>query len=472
MKYEYDITIIGAGSGGVTAASMSAFLGAKVLLIESKKMGGDCLNYGCVPSKTFLKSTNLAKHMKDAGLYGLENTAYDVSISGIMDRVKKTIEEIAPNDSKQKFEEMGVSVKLGNAKITGKHEVTIGNEHYTSKSILIATGSSPNIPEIEGLSNIDYYTNETIFNLEILPKTMLIIGAGPISLEIGQGFAHLGVDVNIVDVNTTIFTKEEPEVNELMTSVLQKDKINFFLNSKVINLVKQDNEIVVSIIKDDIESVNIIVDTVFVATGRIANIKDLGLAKIGIDTSASGIKVNTKMQTNIPNIYACGDVIGKYQFTHTAGYEAIIAVKNSLIFPIYNMSYSNIPWTTFTLPQVSHVGLTEKQAKLNSVFHKSYIHNLYDNDRSKTDDDRNGFIKIILNSKKQVIGATIVGEKSSEILPLLSFMVTKKLKLKNVLDVMFQYPTQVEIIRDIAFQDFSTSTKSWQKRLIKKLVTR
>ncbi len=463
---KYDIAIIGAGSGGLVAAATACGMGASVLLIENRKMGGDCLNYGCVPSKTFLKSCHVMKNIKSAHNYGVSVSDYEVSLEKIMNRVKSVIAEIAPHDSIERFTELGADVVIGKSEIISPNKVMVNGEEHDVRKIIIATGSTAFIPPIKGIENIKYYTNENIFDLTILPKKMIILGAGPIGLELGQGFALLGSEVHIVDRSKTLFSKDEPEVSKTMLESLEKDGIKFHLNCKILAVNTCCTETIVEI-EEKGTSTEIDCDTLLVALGRSPNTKNLGLEKIGVTLNDRGfIQVNEKLQTSVKNIYACGDVRGKYLFTHTAGYEASVAVKNALIMPIFKTSYSNVSWTTYTMPQVAHVGILEKDEKNCTV----ELLKISENDRSKAEDDRVGFVKVILNKKGIVVGATIVGDKAGEMISQLSIMITKKLPLSAAMSVIYQYPIQGEIVKTLAINNFKKSVKSWQKNLIKKIV--
>ncbi len=472
MKYEYDIAVIGGGSGGLVVASAAAKMGARALLIENNKMGGDCLNYGCVPSKTFLKSAHLIHQMRKSHNYGVKNLNFDVDLKEIMDRVKSVIAEIAPHDSVERFEGMGVDVKLGIGQIVGEHEVKVGENTYTAKNIVISTGSHALVPPVDGLDSVPYYTNETIFDLDKLPKRLAVLGAGPIGLELGQGFAHLGSEVHMLIRDTGLFVRDEPEVAPILEKAFIEDGMNLHFKTNLLSVQKNGDEIIFKLEKNG-EEFELIADALLVAVGRVPSTKNLGLENIGIEVDSRGyIKVNDYLQTNIKNIYACGDVRGRYQFTHSASYEAGIVVRNALISPLFKASYYNIAWTTYTVPEVAHVGYLEEECKKLNIKYSTQLLPIDEVDRAKAEDDRYGFIKIILDAKKHIIGATIVGEKGGEMLPILSLMVTRRMKLSSVMAIIYQYPIQGEILKTLAYKDFNENVKPWQKNLLKKIVKR
>ncbi len=472
MKYEFDIAIIGAGSGGLVVASGAAGLGAKVLLIEGRKMGGDCLNYGCVPSKTFLKSAHLARQMRKSGDYGIDDAGFKVSLSKVMGRVEQVISEIAPHDSVDRFESLGVTVKIGFGRLLSEHEISVNDEIFTTKKIVIATGSTAAVPNINGLNKVKYYTNESIFDLKKLPNDLIILGSGVIGLELGQGFANLGSKVHMISRSGNLFTKDEPEVGDIMKKAITEDGVILYEGYRTTGVEQHGDGVKLSLKSDDATR-DIYADALLVATGRKPNTQDIGLDEAGVFTDSKGfIYVDEYMRTNKKNIYACGDACGGYMFTHAAGYEAGMIVRNALIFPMFKKSYHNICWSTFTMPEVSHVGLTEAQAKEKGCFGYVYSKNIAENDRSKAQDDRIGFVKIILDTKKRVIGATIVGECSAEMLPVLSLLISKKMKLSSLLSIIYQYPIQGEILKSVALADYVSGAKEWQRNLLKMIVTR
>ncbi len=467
---KYDVIIIGAGSGGLVAAATACGMGAATLLIENRKMGGDCLNYGCVPSKTFLKSCRIMKNIKKAEHYGIAVDFSEVSLKEIMARVKSVISEIAPHDSVERFTALGADVVLGHGEIISATSVKVGANIYNTRNIIIATGSSPVILPIEGLDQIPFYTNETIFDLETLPKKMVVLGGGPIGLELGQGFAQLGSKVHIVDRSDTIFKKDEPEVSPILTKALEDDGVTFHMSSNILSISRQDSETLLKIEQDG-TVIELTCDTLFIAIGRKPNTNGLGLENLQIETDKRGfIIVNDKLQTSTSNIYAIGDVRGKYQFTHTASYEAGVAIKNALIGNTFKTAYSNVCWTTYTFPEVAHVGLLEGECKDEGSY--TLFIDISDNDRAKADDDRHGFVKLVMDKKRRVLGATIVSEKASEMLTQLSLMVTNKMHLSDTLSVIYQYPIQGEIIKALATTDFKDHVKPWQRKVIKKIVNR
>ena len=469
MRYDYHIIVMGAGSAGLTVASGAAGLGAKVALLENYKMGGDCLNYGCIPSKTFLRTAHLAKDITNSAEFALDAKLGKVDLKKVMQRVKNVIAEIEPHDSKERFEGLGVDVFLGESQIIDKHTVQIGERKITGKKIVIATGSTGRIPPIPGLDNVGYLTNKTIFDLEDLPEHLVIIGGGPIGLELGQGFRHLGSKVTIIDQNDHLFPKDDPEVWKVMKKVFTDDQIDLCLQCKVKSVSETDN--VKSVIVElDGEEKTISGDTLLVSAGRIPNTNVLNLENVGIKTDKRGyIVTDKKLQTSVNNIFAAGDVTGPFQFTHMAGYQAGKVVPNAVLGIGGKASYTKVPWTTYTKPEVAHVGYTQPWAEQLGIFSDSMMFQLEEIDRAKADNDRYGFLKLILGKKGRIIGATLVGDKAGEMIPLATLAISRKMKASVFASLIFSYPTQAEIFQRVSFEYLKRSFKDWMKKLIKKI---
>jgi pyruvate/2-oxoglutarate dehydrogenase complex dihydrolipoamide dehydrogenase (E3) component len=469
MKYKYHIIVLGAGSAGLVVASAAANLGAKVALIEQEKMGGDCLNFGCVPSKSFLRAAHLAKDISESNQYGLNASISETNIELVMDRVRAVISEIEPHDSVERYTNIGVDVISGSGKIIDKHTVLVNNEKLTTKHIAICTGSSPRIPDIPGINDINFYTNKTIFDIKKLPKHLVVLGGGPIGTELGQGFRHLGSEVSIIDHGSQLFKKDDPEVWPVMKETLEKDGIKIHLNTETTKLSKENNNIQIELKKSN-KIINIEADAVLVALGRVPNSKNIGLEEQGIKTNKRGyIITNSQLKTDIKNIYAAGDVTGPYLFTHMAGYQASIVVQNSLLKLRKKVNYSAIPWTTYTKPEVAHVGYTQPCAEDEKLFNKAITIDLSEMDRAKTENDTKGFLKLIIGKKKRIIGATLIGEKAGEMIPIITLAIQQKLKATAFLGLIFSYPTESEIFKFASLFELKTSFKPWQKKLLKRI---
>jgi pyruvate/2-oxoglutarate dehydrogenase complex dihydrolipoamide dehydrogenase (E3) component len=467
MKHQYHVIVIGAGSGGLMVAAGAANLGAKVALIEKRKMGGDCLNYGCVPSKAFLRSAHLAGEINHSADFNLAAKLESVNIESVMARVKSKIEKIAPNDSIERYEKMGVKVFIGEAKLLDNHSIMVNDEILTGKFIVIATGSKARIPDSKGLDTIKFYTNETIFDIKTLPKHLIVVGGGPIGLELGQGFSQLGSRVTIIDSNPKLFNKDDPEVWDAIKKPLEDDGVNFKLNCKIDAFAKTENEIQVSLNNGE----KIMCDAVLVSAGRVPQAKFLEDSDVKIKLNRRGfVETNDKLQTSVKNIYAVGDVTGPFLFTHTAGYQASIVVQN-MFFPVKKkVEYKLLSWTTYTKPEVAHVGFTEDWAKKEGLFGSTIIVQMKDVDRSICENDETGFLKLILNRKGKIIGCTIVGNRAGELLGAASMAMSQNLTPKSFLTPIFAYPTQLDAYKFAAYQQLKSSFKPWMKSIIKKVL--
>ena len=472
MKYDYHVIVIGGGSAGLTAASGLASFGAKVALVEKGKMGGDCLNSGCVPTKTFLKSAHLASMIKRSGEFGLKAGLEGVNFPKVMERVRAVIGEIAPHDSKERFVSLGVDVIEGEAVFVDSHTVSSGGRNITAKFVVIASGSRPMVPPIPGLKETPYLTNENIFELQTLPKHLVVLGGGPIGLEMSQGFRHMGSEVSVIDMLPSLFPKDDPEVAPLMEKKLTGEGIKFYLGAKITAVRGKDKDITVTIEKNG-SAIEINGDALLVALGRAPDTGAMALEKAGVLADKRGyIPADLRMRTNIHNIFTCGDVTGPFQFTHMAGYQAGIVVRNIILpFPA-KAEYSAVPWTTYTVPEVAHAGYTEPWAKQAGLFKNSVMYSLSENDRAKAEGDTDGFIKLIIGKGGKLIGVTIAGQKAGEMIALATLAVKNKLSASIFAEIIFPYPTESEIYKFASYEILKRSLKPWMKTLVKNVFLR
>jgi len=471
MKYDYQIIVIGAGSGGLVVASGAAAIGAKVALVEGDKMGGDCLNTGCVPSKTFLRSAHVSDMIKHSSEFGLKAEVSQTNIEQVMNRVHSVIKAIEPHDSQERYEGLGVDVFKGYGVFEDAHTVKVGDRILTGKNIVISTGSEPSVPPIPGLKEVHYYTNRTIFNIEKMPRELIVLGAGPIGLELGQGFAHLGAKVTVIDRSAELFSKDDPEVGPLMLQRMKSDGMIMELGVAV-KAVRNIGNAASPQIEIDIEAdgkkKTITGDVLLVALGRKPNTADLNLDKAGVKITDRGhVVTDSYLRSTVPNIYACGDVTGPYAFTHMAGYQAGIVIRNA-IFPLkQKVSYKGVTWVTYTKPEVAHVGYTEKELQKESIAYKKYLLPLSGNDRAKAENDMDGFLKLMTDKKGRIIGATMIGEKAGEQIGLANMALVKQMKISSFRSMIFPYPTELEIYKMASLEALKESFKPWQKNLVK-----
>lgn len=449
----FDICIIGAGSGGLSVAAVAAQMGAKVCLIEASKMGGDCLNYGCVPSKSLLAAAKNKHRIEQAKNFGIHAKEIEVNFSEVMAHVHKVINTIAVNDSVERFEGFGVKVISAKAKFINRNSVKAGNEIIQAKRFVIATGSSPAIAPIPGIENITYLTNETIFDLKQLPKHLIIIGAGPIGCEMAQAFRYLGAQVTLIEA----FNMMPRDDQELVTILKQKfaaEKIKLYEQAKITS-VSQTNEQYTIHLEHENQSLSISGTHLLLATGRKANIFDLDLEKANVNYQKNGIVVNRRLKTSNKKIYAVGDAIGQYQFTHVANYHAGIVIRNILFHLPAKVNYHAIPWVTYTDPEVAQVGITEVQANQQQLKHKVISWPYKENDRAQAEAETLGKIKVVLNHKGVILGASIIGAHAGELIMPWVKAIQQRWKIKAMTDFIVAYPTLSEINKRVA-QDYFT----------------
>ena len=448
-KYDYNLIVIGAGSAGLVSSYIAAAVKSKVALIEKHKMGGDCLNYGCVPSKAIIQSAKILSYAKNSTDFGIKKMSYEFEFSDVMERVHKIIKSIEPHDSVERYTKLGVDCFQGEARILSPHKVQINNKVITCRSIIIATGASPLVPKIPGLDEIDYLTSENIWNLKKLPKNFLILGGGPIGMEMAQAFSRLGSNVTVVEMAPKVLLKEDDDVIDFVTEFFKKENINILTNHKAVE-VKGNN----LICEFENKKVTLEFDKIFIALGRKANINGFGLDKLNINIRGNGtIEANQFLQTNYPNIYVCGDVTGPYQFTHSAAHQAWYASVNALFSPIkkFKVDYSIIPWATFTDPEIARVGLNEQDAKTQNIDYQVTKYDISDLDRAITDSKNKGFIKVLtVPGKDKVLGVTIVGEHAGDTIAEYVLAMKNNIGLNKILGTIHIYPTLAEANKFVA----------------------
>src|SRR6266566_4545919 len=464
----YDMTIIGGGSGGLTAARLAASLGANVLLIDKERLGGDCLNYGCVPSKSLIYVAKVVHQAQNAAKIGLKAANLVIDMTKINNYIQGVIGQVA--DSEKVYTE-GVTVKFGEFSFKSPTELTFNGEAFTIRNTLISTGSRPLIPRIEGLEETGYLTNEDVFNLMLLPSSLLIVGGGPIGVELGQAFRRLGTNVTIIEGLDRILPKEDPEISAILTEVLRSEGINVVTDALFINARRDGNKKVVTA-KQGEKYLAIEADEILLTLGRQPNVEGLNLEAARIKYSNKGIQVNEHLQTSTPNIFAIGDVIGDYLFTHVAAYQAGVAVRNALV-PIgkKKVDYRVVPWCTFTDPEVARVGLTPEEAGKQHKQVRVVKFPWAGIDRAQTESETVGFIKLVLVGKKDVlVGAHMVGARAGELLGELSLAMQHNLTLNDILNTIHAYPTMNSGIQQAVFEAYLEGTATAKNRKIVRTV--
>src|SRR5256885_5499446 len=413
-RMNYDLTILGGGSGGLTAARIAASLGARVLLIDKERLGGDCLNYGCVPSKSLIQVARIVHEAKDAARFGLMPANLGVDMAKVTDYVQAVISRVG---EAEKFYPEGATVKFGKVSFNSPTELSLNGEIFMSRNTLIATGSRPATPEVEGLKEVGFWTNEDVFDLMNLPASLIVVGGGPVGVELGQAFARLGTKVTLVQGPDRLLPKEDPEVSATVTNVLKDEGIEIVTNARFVKASCNGDKKVVMAKQGD-SMLTFEADEILLALGRQPNVEGLNLEAAGIKYDNKGIKVDDYLQTSASNVLAIGDVIDGYLFTHVAVYQAGVAVRNALV-PLARkkVDYRVVPWCTFTDPEAARVGLTpedaEKQYKQVRIVKFPWA----EIDRAQAENETTGFIKLVLAGKKdEIVGAHMVGAHSGEIL--------------------------------------------------------
>ena len=450
-RFDRNLVVIGAGSAGLVTAYIAAAVKAKVTLIEKHRMGGDCLNTGCVPSKALIRSAKLLSHIRRSPEFGIRQAEAEFEFAEVMERVQRVIREVAPHDSVERYTGLGVEVIEGAAKITSPWTVDVttaeGTRTLTTRSIVIAAGARPFVPPIPGLEEVGYLTSDTVWNLRTLPKRLIVLGGGPIGSELTQTFARLGSQVTQVEMAPRILIREDSEVSELVTQRFRAEGIAVLVNHKAKRFTVENGEKVL-IAEHDGSDVRIPFDAVLVAVGRVANTTGYGLEELGIPTTpARTVETNEFLQTRYPNIYAAGDVAGPFQFTHTAAHQAWYASVNALFAPfkMFKADYSVIPWSTFVDPEVARVGLNEQEARDRGIPHEVTVYGLDDLDRAIADGEAHGFVKVLtVPGKDRILGATIVGEHAGDLLAEYVLAMRHGIGLNKILSTIHIYPTLAE----------------------------
>lgn len=468
-QYDYDIGIIGGGAGGLTVAAGAAQLGAKTLLIEKEKeLGGDCLHFGCVPSKTLIRSAHVYHLMKNAEKFGLPPVSPPpVDFRKISARIKSVISTIQQHDSEERFCSLGAKVEFGHPHFMDTHTIHLNAKTRTAKNWVIATGSSAIIPPIKGLDKTPYMTNREIFYLDRLPKTMIVLGAGPIGIEMAQAFCRLGTEVSVVDMAPGILPKDDPDLSTEIMEILRDEGVRFYVNHTIEATADLGNQREVALKSQNGNTLSLKAETLLVALGRAANVEGLGLETIGIEHDRRGIKVDRRLRTNHQHIYAVGDVNGGFQFTHTAGYEGGIVISNAIFRLPRKTDYTYLPWCTYTDPPLGNIGTNETMAKKAGIDYTVWAENFKSNDRSLAEGEKRGKIKMILNEKEKPIGVQILGPHAGDLLAEWVAVLNGKVKLATLAAAVHPYPTLGEINKRVAGNFFSPKifSKKVQKGL-------
>ncbi len=445
-RFDNNLIVIGAGSGGLVASYIAAMVKAKVTLIEKHKMGGDCLNTGCVPSKAIIRSSRINNYLHRASDYGLKNVSGEVDFPAVMRRVNAVVDTIAPNDSVERYTELGVNCVQGQAKIVSPWHVEVNGDVLSARNIIVASGGRPVVPNIPGIESVGYFTSDTIWQLQALPARLVVVGGGPIGCELAQAFHRLGSEVTMV-VRSQLIPKEDEDVAKEVADQFSREGIRVLTHTSIAQVDTHQSEKRLRLSVEG-EEITIACEQILLAVGRQANTEDMGLEDVGVALNHNGtVAVDRHLRTDCPTIYACGDVAGPYQFTHVASHQAWYAAVNSLFGSLrkFTVDYSVIPWVTFTDPEVARVGLNEREAIAQGIAYEKTVYGIDELDRAIADSEAHGFVKILtVPGKDKILGVTITGYHASELIAEYILAMRHGLGLNKILGTIHIYPTLSE----------------------------
>jgi pyruvate/2-oxoglutarate dehydrogenase complex dihydrolipoamide dehydrogenase (E3) component len=464
----YNLVVIGGGTAGLVTAAGAAGLGAKVALIERHLLGGDCLNVGCVPSKALLRSARAAAVVREAGAFGVRVEG-DVTVDfpAVMTRLRRLRADLSPHDSAARFRELGVDVYLGDGRFTGADTVEVGGRTLHFARAVIATGARAAAPDIPGLDSVPYLTNETVFSLTELPRRLAVIGAGPIGCELAQSFARFGADVVLIESAAGILPREDREAAAMLRAALERDGVRILCDGRDLSVARDDDGIRWHLATAGREQEGL-ADALLVAVGRAPNVEGLGLEAAGVGYDRKGVRVDERLRTTNPKIYACGDVCSRFQFTHAADFMARIVIQNALFGGRRRVGELVIPWCTYTAPEVAQVGLIAEQARAEGLAIDTFTQPLDRVDRAVLDGEENGFVRVhVRRGTDRIVGATVVAAHAGDLIGELSLAMTAGIGLRGVGAAIHPYPTQAEAIRKLGDLYGRTRLTPFVKRLFR-----
>ncbi len=449
MAYDFDLVVIGGGAAGLVASKFAAGVGKRALLVEKSTLGGECTLYGCVPSKTLIKTAkalNAIRHAADLGLEG--GGPPPLAGKGVLARVRRVVERVYEGHRPEVLEKLGIHTVIGRPRFKDSHRIEIDGKPVSAACFIICTGSSPLVPPIKGIEAVPYLTNETIFDMETLPRSLIVLGGGPIGIELAQAFNYLGVKTTLLEAGGHILSRDDNELSDLLATHLANQGLGLFLGTPVERVGMAAGAVVAEVEDATGRQRTVTADALVVAAGRKANVDSLDLEAAGVDYSAKGIKVDRKLRTTAGNIYACGDVVGPYQFSHMAEHQARVAAQNAL-FPLRRRAdFRNYVWCTFADPEFAHAGLTESEAReryCDDV--RVYRWKFGDIDRAKTEGDEFGFAKFICDRSYRLVGAHILGPRAGELIHEAQIIKTLGIPFHKLDSVIHVYPTFSDAIR-------------------------
>ena len=461
----YNLVVLGGGTGGLVSAAVAAGLGAKVALVERDKLGGDCLNTGCVPSKALIRAGRLAAEAQRAAALSNGDTAPRVDFALAMERMREKRAQIAPHDSAARFRDLGVDVFLGDGRFVAPDALEVGGKRLRFARAVLATGGRAGAPPIPGLADAGFLTNETVFSLTKRPERVAVIGGGPIGCELAQTFARLGVAVTLFEVGAHVLEREDGDAAAVVERALARDGVTLVLGAKLLGVTNDGGGKAIRWSAAEGDDVAF-VDEILVAAGRVPNVEGIGLENAGVAFDASGIRVDDRLRTSNRRIFAVGDCAMAWKFTHAADAAAKIAVQNALFFGRKKLSALTMPWCTYTDPELAHVGLSPREAAARGVAIDTYSHAFADVDRAICDGEEEGFVRVhVARGTDRIVGATIVASHAGDMLSLLTAAIVGGNGLGKLAGTIFPYPTQAEAIKAVANQYMRTRLTPGVKRL-------
>ena len=446
MAYDFDVIVIGAGAAGLTASGIAANFGAKTLMVERHRMGGDCTWTGCVPSKAILKGAKIAHHMREAAAYGITEQPVEVNFKRVMERVRHIRDEVYEDaDKPEIYEKMGIDVRSGDARFEDPHTVILEKEgrkeKVSGRYIVIAAGASAFVPPVSGLKQVPHFTNDSLFETDVLPERLAIVGGGPIGTEMSQAFARFGSEVTVIDKGPTIMSKDDPELSTLLMEHLKKEGVHYEMNAQVQQVSKSQEGVRIHIERGGTTHI-VEADALLMATGRRPNLDGLNLEAAGVAYTQRGITVNEKCRTNVRHIYALGDITGRYQFTHMSEHMAKVGMSNMLLKIPMKIDTKHVPWVTYTDPELGHVGATRTELEQRGVSFEEYRFPYTKVDRAVTESETTGLIKVYAKSLNgKIYGADVLGTNAGELISEFALAMRNGVSLRNIADTIHPYPT-------------------------------
>jgi pyruvate/2-oxoglutarate dehydrogenase complex dihydrolipoamide dehydrogenase (E3) component len=457
MSYDYDLAVIGGGAAGLTAAGLGVNLGAKTVMIEKDRLGGDCTWTGCIPSKTLLKTAKVAHQTRQASQWGLVDQEPEIDFQRVMEHVRTTRREVYEDaDAPEIFEEMGVEVRTGAAHFEDPHTLKIegerGSERLTARYVVIASGGRPFVPPIDGIGHVPYLTSETLFEIDEQPGRLAIVGGGPIGTEMAQAFTRLGTDVTVIDMGDRILGNDDPELAGMLQETLAEEGVQYVLDAQV-ERVTNDNGTITVHATTDAGAQTVTADALLMATGRTANVDDLNLEAAGVEYTRRGVEVDDRCRTNQPHVFAAGDVSGRYQFTHMSGHMAKVAVTNALLKLPQSIDTQHVPWVTYADPELAHVGATEEALQEEGRSYETYRFPMSKLDRAIAEHETDGLIKVFAKSfSGRILGVNALGAHAGDVISTFALAMKNGVSLRNIADTIHPYPAWGEGVRRVADQ--------------------